>query len=132
MISKAGDAVGAVADKVKGAWPFSPAKWGPFSGAGWYGLPKSGAKIVGQVLSGIEDSVPEAEAAMAGVLNALVPVVPSADIAGSAVGASVFDLADVLSADEGSPDVVAAIDRLIDEIRGARLTGRQVIGGVLA
>ncbi|MCL2089842.1 MAG: tape measure protein [Micrococcales bacterium] len=76
MMKPAKDAIGGIANTVKGAWPFSPAKWGPFSGSGWYNLPKSGEKIIGQVLRGIEGSIPDAARTMDAAASALVPDVP--------------------------------------------------------
>lgn len=53
-VSKVGDAVSSAMDWVGGFFPHSPAKRGPFSGAGWRQLAKSGAAITEEFSAGIE------------------------------------------------------------------------------
>jgi phage-related protein len=52
MVGAVGDAVGGVMDFVKGFFPHSPAKRGPFSGAGWTAVGKSGAALADQFTAG--------------------------------------------------------------------------------
>jgi phage-related protein len=54
MIGAVGDAVGGIMDFVAGFFPRSPAKRGPFSGAGWTALRRSGLAIADQFGSGLE------------------------------------------------------------------------------
>jgi tape measure domain-containing protein len=63
-------------------------------------------------------------------LGASVSGTVSADVAGSAVSSSASDMAAAFGGETSSPDVVDAIERLIDTIRGDRLTGRQKVGAV--
>lgn len=53
-IGAIGDAIGGAMDWVGGFFPHSPAKRGPFSGAGWRQLAKSGAAITEEFSAGIE------------------------------------------------------------------------------
>lgn len=55
MIGRAGDAAAGVVDWVRGFFPFSPAKRGPLSGAGWTKLASSGEAYISQWTSGVED-----------------------------------------------------------------------------
>lgn len=57
MVGAVGNAVGGIMDFVRGFFPESPAKRGPFSGSGWTGLKKSGGAIAGQFTSGFNDGV---------------------------------------------------------------------------
>lgn len=54
MLGDAGDAVSGVMDWVRGFFPSSPAKRGPFSGAGWSGLAASGGALIRQWQSGMD------------------------------------------------------------------------------
>ena len=62
MFGAVGDAFGGVMDLVGGFFPNSPAKWGPFSGAGWTRLEKSGNAIVDEFMSGIGNGMPAIQA----------------------------------------------------------------------
>jgi tape measure domain-containing protein len=53
MIGGVGDAIGGVMDFVGGFFPHSPAKRGPFSGAGWRAIGESGRAIIDEFQSGI-------------------------------------------------------------------------------
>ena len=57
MIGAVGDAVGGVMDFVAGFFPHSPAERGPFSGAGWTQLGKSGLAIADQFNQGLQDGL---------------------------------------------------------------------------
>lgn len=52
MIGRVGQAVGGVMDFVKGFFPHSPAKRGPFSGSGWTRLRESGGALMDQFSAG--------------------------------------------------------------------------------
>ena len=54
MIKGVGNAVGGVLDFARGFFPNSPAKRGPFSGAGWTGLSKGGEALMEEFLSGMD------------------------------------------------------------------------------
>lgn len=53
MVGAVGDAVGGVMDFIGGFFPNSPAKRGPFSGAGWAAVSKSGAAVYDEFVSGL-------------------------------------------------------------------------------
>jgi hypothetical protein len=65
-----GQVVGGVLDTVRGFFPNSPAKYGPFSGAGWDRLRQSGGAVIEQFQAGMVASsirVPIAAAAVGGL-----------------------------------------------------------------
>ena len=54
---------------LRGLWPFSPAKWGPFSGRGY--VTYSGAALTGDFASSIQKGTPKVERAALGVMDAV-------------------------------------------------------------
>ncbi|ALJ22040.1 phage tail protein [Microbacterium sp. No. 7] len=64
MIGEVGAAVVRVVQRALGAFPNSPAKWGPLSGSGWRRLRMSGQAVGDQWSAGIEDSRRAVQAAM--------------------------------------------------------------------
>ncbi|ALJ20375.1 phage tail tape measure protein [Microbacterium sp. No. 7] len=68
MIGAVGDAVGGVLDFARGFFPSSPAKRGPFSGAGWIQLLTSGEAIGEQWAAGVLASRSTIAAALAATL----------------------------------------------------------------
>lgn len=99
MIGSVGDAVGGVMDFVGGFFPNSPAKRGPFSGAGWNRIGAAGGAIIDQFESGLQARRPAvAFPNLGGILatqpgigsTATVGVSPSAS--GSARGETHFHL----------------------------------------
>ncbi|GAA3947827.1 tape measure protein [Microbacterium soli] len=54
MFGKVGEAFGGLMDFVKGFFPHSPAKRGPFSGAGWTRVREGGESLVDQFQSGVD------------------------------------------------------------------------------
>jgi tape measure domain-containing protein len=79
-VSKVGDAVSNAMDWVGGFFPHSPAKRGPFSGAGWRQLAKSGAAITEEFSAGIEAA--QRVITMPGIVTAGVASAPSAGSSG--------------------------------------------------
>ncbi|WP_439592384.1 hypothetical protein [Microbacterium sp.] len=75
MFKPAGDAVAGVLDWVKGFFPQSPAKRGPFSGSGWTSLPKSGGALMEQWSSGFVR--PELTGRISAGLTATAAIVPA-------------------------------------------------------
>lgn len=57
------DAVGGVMDIIRGFFPSSPAKRGPFSGSGWSAVFDSGGALAGQFVAGF-DAAPSPEVSM--------------------------------------------------------------------
>ena len=92
MIGAAGDAIGAVVDKVKGFLPNSPAKEGPLSGRGQ--TLYSGQMIVEDVAKGIEASAPKVQAAMSRAMAGVRDVTLDATVSGG----NTFNI-------HGNPDV---------------------------
>lgn len=80
-IKEVSQAVGEVMSVAKGFFPHSPAKWGPFSGAGWTQITESGGTIVDEFLSGLQSGGPMIQAALNHVVS--VPSMAGA-VAGSA------------------------------------------------
>lgn len=78
MVSEVSNVVSGVMSTVRGFFPHSPAKWGPFSGSGWTQLQESGGTIVDEFLSGLVAGGPTIQAA----LNTAVSV-PSASLGSS-------------------------------------------------
>lgn len=76
-IKEVSQAVGEVMSVAKGFFPHSPAKWGPFSGAGWTQITESGGTIVDEFLSGLQAGGPTIQAA----LNHVVSVPSMAGVA---------------------------------------------------
>lgn len=76
-IREVASAVAQVMSVAKGFFPHSPAKWGPFSGAGWTQLTESGGTIVDEFLSGLQAGGPTIQAA----LNHVVSVPSMAGVA---------------------------------------------------
>lgn len=64
-----GDVVGAAADKVRGFWPFSPAKEGPLSGRG--SLYYAGQNLMTDLTGGMERKLPAVETASAQLAGAV-------------------------------------------------------------
>lgn len=90
MIGGLGDAVNGVMDFVGGFFPHSPAKRGPFSGAGWTQLKKSGAAIGDQFAAGLE-SVEPALTAQLNAMQTMATVGITPSTASRAVSASSAD-----------------------------------------
>lgn len=59
MLGAVGDAVGGMMDWIGGFFPNSPAERGPFSGAGWTNLKKSGSAVYDQFIAGIGGDDPD-------------------------------------------------------------------------
>ncbi|MEV8134291.1 phage tail tape measure protein [Microbacterium aurantiacum] len=70
MIGAVGDAVGGVMDFIGGFFPNSPAKRGPFSGAGWARVSKSGAAIMDEFSLGFQEAA-DWDAAFAEIVSGL-------------------------------------------------------------
>lgn len=92
MIGAVGDAVGGVMEFVAGFFPNSPAKHGPFSGAGWMRLLGSGAAIMDQFADGMHTVEPFSDVDLSGTLfgGVVDGLNPSADTAtpAAAVGSA--------------------------------------------
>ncbi len=55
--------------KLRGLWPFSPAKWGPFSGRGY--VTYSGAALTGDFADSLRAGTPEVEAASEDLMRSI-------------------------------------------------------------
>jgi phage-related protein len=92
MIGSVGDAVGGVLDFARGFFPNSPAKRGPFSGAGWRQVQAAGPAIMDAFADGFDGrDVPGLGVTLTGALQAArnVSVGAAAPVAGGAGGDSV-------------------------------------------
>jgi len=70
MIGGVGDAIGGVMDFVGGFFPHSPAKRGPFSGAGWRAVKSAGLAIGDEFGAGLADSQPGFESSFGSMVSA--------------------------------------------------------------
>ncbi|MFL2002012.1 phage tail tape measure protein [Microbacterium sp. A1-JK] len=68
MINNVGNAIGGVMDFIGGFFPRSPAKRGPFSGAGWTRVKKSGGALGDQFTQGFAEAA-SLDAAMSGITD---------------------------------------------------------------
>lgn len=59
MLGPVGDAIGGIMDFASGFFPHSPAKRGPFSGAGWWSVADGGASLMEQFALGAAAAKPE-------------------------------------------------------------------------
>jgi len=81
MIGAVGSAIGSVASTIRGALPFSPAKWGPLSGSG---SPELAGQKIGQMLAdGIRRSVDDVSAATIQMTSQASPQVALANFLGT-------------------------------------------------
>ncbi|WP_137843863.1 hypothetical protein [Microbacterium sp. 2FI] len=85
MFSPVGDAVSGLMSWVQGFFPNSPAKRGPFSGAGWTGLKESGSAVMEQWTSGM------ARPDLTGVLSPYQSTSPNAAGGGTARGGDRYE-----------------------------------------
>lgn len=79
MLKPVGDSIAGVMEWVRGFFPSSPAKRGPFSGSGWTGLKDSGGAVMEQWTSGF---------ARPDLTGALAPALASTGTASTAIAAS--------------------------------------------
>lgn len=89
MIGAVGDAIGSVASKIRGALPFSPAKWGPLSGTGSPEL--AGRRIGDMIAAGIQASNGGIERAMAEITSRVMPQIQAQIPAGVLQGVHIRD-----------------------------------------
>jgi len=68
---------------VAGAFPNSPADWGPLSGAGWSSIKSAGVAISNQFASGIASDYSRVRASTAGLVSAALPDLSNASISGT-------------------------------------------------
>lgn len=80
MFGAIGNAFGDIMSFIGGFFPHSPAKWGPFSGAGWTQLAESGSAILDEFVSGLSRDLPMVQARLdhslsipAGLIGSSVP-----------------------------------------------------------
>ncbi|MGH3834101.1 MAG: hypothetical protein ACRDSF_00135 [Pseudonocardiaceae bacterium] len=87
MFSAVGDAIGGVASRIRGALPFSPAKWGPLSGSGNPEI--AGARIGQMIAAGIRSSNGGIERAMAEITSRIMPQISAQIPAGALEGINI-------------------------------------------
>ncbi|MBP1241747.1 phage-related protein [Frigoribacterium sp. PvP120] len=108
MVGKVGDAVGGVLDFAKGLFPNSPADRGPFSGAGWTRVKKSGSAILDAAFGDLDERQVDLSAAIGFTATGASAFLPR--------GASAASLralqAPVVAAPAGGlPDRIALVDQ---------------------
>ena len=78
MFPALGSTIDGLMSFAKGFFPHSPAKWGPFSGAGWTQLGESGSAVMDEFMSGLDRDMPLVQARLNHSLS-----IPSGTLGGS-------------------------------------------------
>lgn len=111
MVDSVSRAVGGVLDFARGFFPNSPAKRGPFSGAGWTNLKRSGGAVIDEWAAGMREAAPSVPFDLMGIVT---PGGSQARLGGAAYGVpSSASAAATMTASSGAPFVAG--DLIVNE-----------------